>query len=191
MKQFRVLLITALVLIGCANDETTMATGSTSSSFTISPADNQATVAQSTSITLTFNTAVDKSIVEKNFRLMNERSYVDALCPVSSTMGHGSMATSMMDSMKMNHLDSLHGLKGTFVWSADSKVCTFMPDTLLLPGIQHMVHLREPIAKMMESNLGSIDMMGRSGMGNGMGITFHFFTRSNTNSSSGHDSHHP
>ena len=100
MKQFFVLLFTALVLIGCKNDDTTMATDPTSSNFTISPSDNQSSVTQSTTITLTFSKELDKSVVEKNFRLMNERSYRDTLCPVSSTMGHGSMINSMMDSIK-------------------------------------------------------------------------------------------
>jgi len=191
MKQFLLLLFAALVLIGCKTDETTMVTFPSSSNFTISPTDNQASVTQSTPITITFNKTVDKSVVEKNFRLMNEQSYIDSLCPVSITMGHGSMSNSMMDSMKMNHLDSIHGLKGTFIWSLDSKACTFMPDTLLLPGMQHMIHFREQMITMMESTMGSMGMMGRSGTGNGMGMTFHFTTKSSGSLNSDHDSHHP
>jgi hypothetical protein len=56
--------------------------------------------------------------------------------------------------------------------------------------MQHMVHLREGISTMMENNFGSMGMMGRSGMGNGMGMTFHFTTKSSGNSDGGHDSHH-
>ncbi len=189
MKQFLVLLFIALALIGCKKDETTSAAESTSSALTISPSDNLTNVSQDASITLTFNTTIDKTIVEKNFRLMNALAYVDSLCPVSTSMNHGSMT--MMDSMKMNHLDSIHGLKGTFVWSADSKVCTFMPDTLLLPGMQHMIHLRQSMTTMMESGMGSMGMMGRSGMGNGMGMTFHFTTKLSGTTNGGHDSHHP
>ena len=191
MKQFFVLIFAVLVLIGCKKDDTTTINGTTASTLTISPSDNQSSVTQSTPITLTFSKAVDKSVVEKNFRLMNERSYVDSLCPVSPTMGHGLMMNSMLDSMKINHLDSIHGLKGTFVWSADSKTCTFIPDTLLRPGMQHMVHLREAMTRMMEQQMGSMGMTGRSGIGNGMGMTFHFTTKSSGNFGGGHDSHHP
>jgi hypothetical protein len=190
MKTSIIFLTVIFWFVGCNQDETTMPTDAASSYFTISPSDNQSSVTQSTTITLTFSKELDKSVVEKNFRLMNERSYRDTLCPASSTMGHGSMINSMMDSIKMNHLGSIHGLKGTFVWSADSKTCTFRPDTLLLPGMQHMVHLREGISTMMENNFGSMGMMGRSGMGNGMGMTFHFTTKSSGNSDGGHDSHH-
>jgi hypothetical protein len=190
MKQLLAVVFASVIFFGCKVDETTMATNPTTSDLTVYPSDNQTGVTQSTPITLTFSKAVDKSVVEKNFRLMNERSYMDSLCPVSKTMGHGSMTMSMMDSVKMNHLDSIHGLKGTFLWNSDGKSCSFIPDTLLYPGMQHMVHLREGMVKMMESNMGTMGMMGRSGTGTGMGMTFHFMTKSNS-LGSGHESHHP
>jgi hypothetical protein len=190
MKQLPVLIFTVLVLIGCKKDDTVLVPDS-ASSLSISPSDNQTSVPQDAVITLTFNKTVDKNVVEKNFRLMNELAYVDSLCPVSKTMVHGSMSMSMKDSMKMNHLDSIHGLKGTFTWSADSKTCIFKPDTLLRPGMLHMVHLREEMAKMMEGNMGSMGMMGRTGMGNGMGMSFHFTTKTGSIPGDSHSSHHP
>ena len=190
MKHLLVFVFAPFIFFGCMVDETTMATNPTTSDLTIYPSDNQTGVTQSTPITLTFNTAVDKSVVEANFRLMDERSYMDSLCPVSNTMGHGSMTMTMMDSVKMNHLDSIHGLKGSFVWNSDGTSCSFIPDTLLYPGMQHMVHLREGMITMMDSTMGSMGMMGRNGMGAGMGITFHFTTVGST-SSGGHESHHP
>jgi hypothetical protein len=190
MKHLLAFVFASFIFFGCKVDETTMATNPTTSDLTIYPSDNQTGVTQSTPITLTFNKAVDKSVVEANFRVMNERSYMDSLCPVSNTMGHGSMTMSMMDSVKMNHLDSIHGLKGSFVWNSDGTSCSFIPDTLLYPGMQHMVHLREGMIKMMESTMGSIGMMGRNGMGSGMGMTFHFTTVSST-VNGGHESHHP
>ncbi len=191
MKQILFLIFATLVLIGCKKDDTILATDPTSSMLTISPNDNQMSVAQDASIILSFNKVIDKSVVENNFRLMNTLAYVDSLCPTSRTMNHGSMALSMMDSLKMNHIDSIHGLRGTFSWSADNKTCFFRPDSLLRQGMQHMVHLREPMTKMMESNMGSMGMMGRSGMGNGMGMTFHFTTKISGTTGGGHDSHHP
>ncbi|MHB1050276.1 MAG: Ig-like domain-containing domain [Bacteroidota bacterium] len=190
MKHLPAFVFASFIFFGCTVDETTMATNPTTPVLTIYPSDNQTDVTQTTPITLSFNKAVDKSVVEANFRLMNERSYMDSLCPVSKTMEHGSMTMSMLDSVKMNHLDSIHGLNGTFVWNSDGTSCSFIPDTLLYPGMHHMVHLREGMIKMMESTMGSMGMMGRTGMGSGMGMTFHFTTVSTT-LGGGHDSHHP
>jgi hypothetical protein len=191
MKQLLVLIFTTLVLIGCKKDDVTSVATSTSSTLTVSPSDNQTSVSQDATITLSFDKTVDKTVVENNFRLINSLAYVDSLCPVSKTMNHGTMAMSMMDSNKMNHLDSIHGMKGTFTWSADNKTCYFKPDTLLRPGMQHMVHLRETLSKMMETNMGSMGTMGRSGMGNGMGMSFHFTTKSSGGLVSDHATHHP
>jgi hypothetical protein len=177
MKQLFVLIFATLVLIGCKTDDTAVATDTTVTLLSISPNDNQTSVSQNASITMSFNKATDKSVVENNFRLINTMAYVDSLCPTSKTMNHGTMTMSMMDSLIMNHLDSIHGIRGTFIWSADNKTCVFKPDTLLRQGMQHMVHLREAMTKMMESNMGSMGMMGRTGMGNGMGVTFHFTTK--------------
>ncbi len=191
MKQFFVLVIATFFLFGCKKDEATSAVISTSSALTILPTDNQASVSQDATITLSFEKTIDKTVVENNFRLINSLAYIDSLCPVSKTMNHGTMSMSMMDSVKMNHLDSIHGIRGTFTWSADNKTCFFRPDSLLRPGMQHMVHLREAMTKMMESNMGSMGMMGRTGMGNGMGMTFHFTTKITGSLSSDHASHHP
>ncbi len=188
--KYLVFVIISTFVIGCASDDMTTAMDPVISNLTISPSDNQSGVSTSSAITLTFAKAVDQTIVEKNFRLMNERSYTDSLCPVSTAMNHGQMSMSMMDSMKMNHLDSIHALSGIFYWSADGKSCTFKPDSILYPGMQHMIHLRDGMVRMMESSMGSMGMMGRNGMGSGMGMTFHFTTVSST-LSGGHDSHHP
>lgn len=191
MKQILVLMFFALVLIGCKKDDVTSAAASTSSTLTISPSDNQTSVSQDATITLSFDKTVDKTIVENNFRLINSLAYVDSLCPTSKTMNHGTMSMTMMDGIRMNHLDSIHGIKGTFTWSADNKMCVFKPDTLLRPGMQHMVHLRDSMTKMMEGNMGSMGMMGRSGMGIGMGMSFHFTTKSTGGLVSDHTTHHP
>jgi hypothetical protein len=192
MKQFLVLVFSALVFFGCKkNSPSPLTEPAASAEFIIAPSDNETNVSQNVSIVLSFNKSVDTKVVENNFRLINELAYVDSLCPVSKTMNHGSMMMSMKDSMKMNHMDSIHGLKGTFTWSGDSKTCVFKPDTLLRPGMQHMVHMGEETAKMMESAMGTMGMMGQSGMGSGMGMAFHFYTKTADGSSGGHASHHP
>lgn len=191
MKHFLVPLCCALILFGCKKDDASTITTPASSLLTISPIDNQTSVLQDASIVLSFSGSVDKNIVEKDFRLINELAYVDSLCPVTKTFSHGSMMMSMKDSMKMNHMDSIHGLKGTFTWSTDNKTCVFKPDTLLRPGMQHMVHIREGMTKTMDGNMGSMGMMGRTGMGSGMGMAFHFYTKSTGRATDGHASHHP
>lgn len=188
--KYLVFVIISLSVFGCASDDMTTAMNPVIVNLTVSPSDNQTSVSTSSAITLTFAKAVDQTVVEKNFRLMNERSYPDSLCPISSTMNHGQMSMAMMDSMKMNHLDSIHALSGKFYWSTDGKSCTFKPDSTLYPGMQHMIHLGDGMVRMMESSMGSMGMMGRNGMGAGMGMTFHFTTVSST-LGGGHDSHHP
>lgn len=190
MKQLLAFVFASVIFFGCKDNETTMTTNPTISDLTVYPSDNLTGVSTSSAITLTFAKVVDQGVVEKNFRLMNELSYLDSLCPVSSTMNHGQMSMSMMDSMKMNHLDSIHALTGKFNWSADGKSCTFKPDSTFYPGMQHMIHLRDWMVRMMETSMGSMGTMGRNGIGSGMGMTFHFTTVSST-LGGGHDSHHP
>ncbi len=179
-----------LATVGCDEATPTDDGASALTSIQIAPADNALDVATSSGVILTFRQPVNRSIVEKNFRLMNERSYPDSLCPVSSVMGHGSMGSSMMDMQKMAHLDSLHGLRGAFSWNSDSTVCTFRPDSLLLPAMQHMVHVRQEMVDMVEGRMGSMGMMGRTGMGSGTGMAFHFVTATAAGPGIDHDGHH-
>ena len=86
----------------------------------VSPADDALDVPTSSWVTLTFQKPVERSTVERSFRLMDERSYPDSLCPVSTTMGHSSMSAAMMDMQRMAHLDSAHALRGTFAWNSDN-----------------------------------------------------------------------
>jgi hypothetical protein len=180
MKNAIVVFLAIVTLAGCKKDESSSVTAATTANFAISPSDNQTSVSQDASVVLSFSSAADKAVVEKNFRLIDDRAYVDSLCPTSKTFNHGSMMMSMNDTMRMNHMDNIHGLKGTFTWSGDGKTCVFKPDTLLRPGMQHMVHMREEAAAWLDNNMGSMGsmgMMGRTGMGNKMGMAFHFYTR--------------
>lgn len=156
----------------------------------VSPADDALDVPTSSWVTLTFQKPVERSTVERSFRLMDERSYPDSLCPVSTTMGHSSMSAAMMDMQRMAHLDSAHALRGTFAWNSDNTQCTFRPDSLLRPAMQHMIHLRQDMVDMMEGRMGSTGMMGRNGMGDGAGMAFHFVTAPATGPAVDHDSHH-
>ncbi|MCK9409164.1 MAG: hypothetical protein WCX28_09115 [Bacteriovoracaceae bacterium] len=187
---FAALLIAAFS--GCLSDEPSTAMVPSNTTFAISPTDNQTDVSPSSPINLTFARLADKSIVEQNFRLMDGRAFLDSLCPISLNMNHSqmSMSSSMLDSMKMNHLDSLHSIKGTFYWNTDGKSCSFKPDSTLQPGMQHIIHIREGMIKMMETTMGLMGMVGQNGMGSGMGMILHFTTKNNT-SGDGHDSHHP
>lgn len=191
MKAY-VLAMTAAAFLAAGCNRTNPADNSVLSEtpLQISPADNALDVPTSAGVTLTFQRPMDRSVVERNFRLMDERSYPDSLCPVSTTMGHGSMGTSMMDPQKMAHLDSIHALRGAFTWNGDSTVCTFRPDSLLRPAMQHMVHLRQEMVGMLKGRMGSMGMMDRRGMGIGAGMAFHFATASASGPAADHDGHH-
>lgn len=191
MKAYVLAMIAAAVLAaGCDRANPADDDNSIEAPLQISPVDNSLDVPTSSWVRLTFQRPVDRSVVERNFRLMDERSYPDSLCPVSTAMGHGSMGTSMMDMGKMAHLDSIHALRGTFTWNGDSTACTFRPDSLLRPSMQHMVHLRQEMIDMVEGRMGSMGMMGRNGMGGGTGMAFHFVTATTAGPSRDHDGHH-
>lgn len=190
MKTTFFFLIAAFLAVGCnASDDSSMMTNTSEQAFTISPADNQTDVSISGAVTLTFSSNVDRNVVEQNFHLMSERALVDSMCPRQGMMPtHGTMNSAMSDSMMMNHLDTVHHLKGTFTWSADGLTCTFKSDSLMTPGTQYMIHLGTPMVQMMEERMGNMGMMGRSGMGGMKDMMFHFTTKSS--GGSGHNGHH-
>jgi len=190
MKAAIIFLVIVLFVVGCNKSNDSM-TNPTEQAFTIYPADNQASVSTSDVITLTFSKKVDRAVVEQNFHLMDEMALIDSMCPQQGMMpSHDTMDTAMSDSMMMDHLDSVHTIKGSFYWSSDSLKCTFTPDSLMMPGTQYMVHLDTPLVQMMEERMGSLGMMGREGMSGMKEMMFHFTTKSSSSGGSGHDGHH-
>jgi hypothetical protein len=97
----------------------------------------------------------------------------------------------MADASKMRHLDKFHATRGTFSWNSDGTLCTFKPDSMMVPKTQYMMHLDGNVTQMMQSRLGSMNMMAGHGAGSlGGEMMFHFSTLDITQQGSGHDGHH-
>jgi hypothetical protein len=143
----------------------------------LTPADGQTSVPLNAPVVLTFAKPVDRVAVERGLFLISEDAMSDSLCPVSQTMGHGSMVAAMADSSKMHHLDRYHSMRGNFTWNEDATQCAFRPDSLLRPRTRYMIHMNREMTLMMEQRMGMMDIMGAHGTGvmrNEM--MFHFTT---------------
>jgi len=161
------------------------------SSLVLNPADGAASVRLDAAIELSFSRPMDRAVVQRGLHLIGENAMADSLCPVSQTMGHGSMGNSMIDSSKMRHLDQYHSTRGRLIWNADSTRCTFQPDSMMTPRTLYMIHMDREMTFMMEQRMGKMGMMGGHGSGSmGGEMMFHFFTLDTTKSGSGHSSHH-
>lgn len=141
--------------------------------------------------TLVFTKPVDRKTVENDFHLLSERDMVDSLCPISATMDHGMMSSTMMDSMKMNHLMQQHLTSGRLSWQSDIQ-CTFRPDSMMTPNTQYMVHLGTDMMRMMETRIGSMNMTNNHGEGMLKDqMMFHFRTMDTTSIGGGLSNQHP
>ena len=183
-------IVFSIVMLGCQGDDAMMQSGN-QDALTISPVDEQQNVRLDGVITLTFAKPVDRKTVERDFHLLSERDMADSLCPVGQAMNHGMMSTTMMDSMKMNHLMQQHRTDGKLSWQSDMQ-CIFRPDSMMMPNMQYMIHLGEDMMRMMEARMGSMNMMGNHGQGMMQEqMMYHFRTMETTKLGSGHASHHP
>lgn len=148
----------------------------TSTNFTISPTDNQAGVSLDQKIEIQFAEPVDPGLMENNIHLIPEFDTTDSICRFDSRIIHENMGISMMDSMKLSHLDQYHSTKGRFTWSAGNKICTFTPDSLLKSNTNYMIHIGEGM--MHSGNVGGMgNMGGHSGSVPKGHMMFHFKTK--------------
>ncbi len=185
------IVIAVLVLTGCAKDSTSLLGSSPTANFTILPKDGAAGVRLDEAITINFGKPVDRAIVEKNFHLISELAMADSLCPISDSMGHGMMGNAMMDSMKMNHLKSQHRTSGKFQWNGNNTQCILQPDSMMIPNMRYMIHMGSDMIKMMESQMGNMNMMGNHGTGmTANDMFYHFTTMDTTQVGTGHEGHH-
>ncbi|MDP2886401.1 MAG: hypothetical protein Q8P51_15410 [Ignavibacteria bacterium] len=196
MKVITILIVTAtvsaLVLTGCSKESASPSAPSFDlAQFELSPNDGATAVRLDAAIVLWFAKPVDRGLVERGFHLISEKAMADSLCPVSRTMNHGSMSGSMPDTSKMRHLEQFHATRGRFSWNSDSTLCTFKPDSMMVPKTQYMMHLDGDVMHMMQSRLGSMNMTPGHGAGSMSGeMMFHFSTLDITQQGSGHDGHH-
>jgi hypothetical protein len=133
----------------------------TSTNFTITPTDNQAGVSLDQKIEIQFAEPVDPDLVENNIHLISEFAITDSICRFDSRIIHSNMGISMMDSMKLSHLDQYHSTNGRFTWSDGNKLCTFTPDSLLKPNTNYMIHVGRGM--MQSGNMGGMGDMGGHG----------------------------
>lgn len=180
---------TALILAGCSRNSSPVTAANPP--LAISPADGETGVRLDAAISLEFIRPVDPAVVQRDLHLISERAMADSLCPVSTTMDHGDMMTTMSDTAKMHHLDQTHSMRGRFLWNSDNTRCVFTPDTIMTPKTQYMIHLGQEMVGMMENRLGDMRMM--AGHGSGMmarEMMLHFWTLDTTQAGSSHSGHH-
>ncbi|MFA5833925.1 MAG: hypothetical protein WDA22_10670 [Bacteroidota bacterium] len=151
MKLF-IVFILITIFIGCNKEHSTESQmANTTDLVKISPADNATEVSPSEPITLQFYTKPDPRVVQANLVILSDSLILDSQCPISDSIGHGHMGSAMGHNNTMQHLDSLHSIRGHFSWNNDSTLCRFTPDSALKHGTKHMVHLRTGMMTMMKT----------------------------------------
>jgi hypothetical protein len=190
LKLVVVLLLLLALFIGCSKDSSVMEATVSQPVLIVTPADGQGDVRLDAGISLAFAKPVDRRTVEDNFHLINETSMADSLCPLDTTMGHGVMTMTMMDSVKMDHVMSWHATRGRFYWSGDNTGCTFAPDSMMAPRTRYMIHLDGQIMRMVREQMDGMNMgsMGGHDVAMGDDMVFHFVTMDTTGG--GHWGHH-
>ncbi len=178
-----ILMIAVFGITGCSKNSTSMMGNSETANFALYPKDGAAGVRLDASVTVSFVKSVDRAVVEKNLHLISEFAMNDTLCPISDSMGHGIMDNAMMDSMKMNHLMSQHRTSGKFQWNGNNTQCTLQPDSMMMPIMRYMIHIGSEMIKMMESQMGDMNMMANN-------MFYHFTTIDTTQIGNEHDGHH-
>lgn len=190
------LFLTALVFTGCGKEKAEVTAPEQSDNFIISPADQAQDVRLDSKIILTFAKPVDAQIVENGFHLISQKDMADSTCRFSKTMQHGEMNMAMMDTMKMNHLDLNHSVKGTFYWNSTNTQCVFTPDSMMTSNMLYMVHIGKNMIDMMNQKMGEMGSMMGGSMMSGTGqmsghMLMHFTTMDTTSTGGGgHLGHH-
>jgi hypothetical protein len=153
------LLLGVILLAGCT-DNGSVPTAPAGSAFRLTPGNEATGVKLDASVTLSFDTAVDHATVEGGMHLIAEPRMYD---PDPSMSHPGSMDDVMMDPAMMNYMDTYHSTSGHFAWNSGSTICTFHPDSLMLPQTRYMVHLRGSMVHMMPGMGGMMDVYTNSG----------------------------
>lgn|GEM_PF-1150528 len=191
-----------VVITNCNKADSPIAANTTAQPYQVTPADGTTGVNLGQTIKITFAKPVERGTVERDLHLLSERSMGDSLCPMATKMGQGMMSGTMMDDvmqpgmMSGAMMDTLqmrqHRIRGTFTWNRDSTICTFKPDSLMMPQTQYMIHFGQQMMQMMERRIGNMDMMAGYGTGMmGNEAQFHFWTADTTkDTGSGHNGHH-
>jgi len=146
------------------------------------PADGATAVRLDAGVTLDFGTAVNRGTVEGSVHLLAEPDMF-SVCPDPSMGSHGTMESVMNDTNMLSHMDQVHATAGRFSWNAAGTVCTFQPDSLMLPQARYMVHMSGGMFEMMRQ-------MGVGMMGGRMNTTGDMMLHFQTTTASDHAGHH-
>lgn len=193
LKHFVVVVASMSLLVGCSKKSSspTDTASQFSPSLAVVPADGQTNVRLDATVIFSFARPVDRAVVERNIHLISERLVADSLCPYASILSHGGMSYVMMDSALMRHAGLVHGTRGRFVWNEDATLCTFLPDSMMSPRTQYMIHMGNEMMQMMQRRMGEMGMMGNHGSGMMQDdMMLHFTTMDTTGTGSGHGGHH-
>ncbi len=181
--------LAGLLLAGCSMDATSPGAmmRPASAVVVVRPADGETGVRLDAAITLTFAAPMDRDVVERDLHLISERAMPGSSCPDSATMTHGDMTHCMADSSMMRHMAAYHATPGSFSWNSAGTVCTFQPDSMMMPVARYMIHMGREMMSMMET-MGAGGTMGGHGSGAMSGhMMLHFTTMDTTG---GHGGHH-
>jgi hypothetical protein len=175
-----VLLLAALAA-GCSQHSSSMMQPSMRVMSSV-PADGATAVRLDAGVTLDFGTAVNRGTVEGGVHLLSEPDMFSE-CPDPSMGSHGTMESVMNNTNMLSHMDQVHATAGRFSWNAAGTVCTFQPDSLMLPQTRYMVHMSGGMFEMMRQM--GVGMMGGQ-MNSGGDMMLHF----ETTTADDHASHH-
>lgn len=147
--------------------------------LSISPSDGAVGVRLDAAVTLSFGSAVDRSIVERSFHLLSEAAMTDSMCLVDSSSAID-MTSMMTDSDMMGHMLQTHAVPGTFRWNGDTE-CVFTPDSGMTPDTRYMIVVEGEMPDMMNGT----PMPGHDSTAERR-MALHFTTLE----ASSHDAHH-
>lgn len=166
--------IAALTIFGLSGCSDSTAPSMTSNSpaemiSSVEPSDGATGVPLQSSISITFDRAMDTIAVRENFHLLGGADMREWMSSTHPEMGFDHMSNNQFTSM-MRHLDERE-MPGDFIWSPGLKSCEFVADSAFLPQEEYMMIMYED--GMMNLFMHSMGMMG----GGRNVLMYHFGTR--------------
>ena len=131
------ILAVGTIWLGCSKDsKITSFQNQPGLVLSVLPVDGSASVPTSTSITMSFNSPMDRDAFQQDFlflpgQMMQE--FMDSLANMHSGP----------DSMYMRQMYHQYCIQGEFRWNNQGDTCVFQPDSILSPHTEHMLYLMQ------------------------------------------------